>query len=251
MATFSRKGWSSDGGGENLSADEYSRLMADIDDARMLRHDRGSRPGKTIHQHPTFTEVIEVDDTAILEGLKEAAKNGITKAWFPLGQEYAKRGEWAQAEYWLRKVAELGGWPEAELALLRVRQLKQLYARTCEENAASAQGESASKSVSEEHPFFKLPRIAGFQICEIVMRRVAKKYLVLVRRKKSAKMEVIGHVLREAGFDVVTDIFDTELDAQNAGLLALRSWGRYISQERDACLHLRDGIEKFLADISK
>ena len=83
------------------------------------------------------------------------------------------------------------------------------------------------------------------------MRKGEKKYLVLVRRKGGTKMEVMGHILREAGFDVATDLFDTELDAQNAGLLALRSWGRRISQEKEARLHLRDGIEKFLADISK
>ncbi|MBR4614845.1 MAG: hypothetical protein IKO55_04510, partial [Kiritimatiellae bacterium] len=73
----------------------------------------------------------------------------------------------------------------------------------------------------------------------------------LIRRKKSAKMGVMGHVLREAGFDDATDLYDTELDAQNAGLLTRRSWGRLISQERETRFHIRDSIEKFLADISK
>ena len=61
----------------------------------------------------------------------------------------------------------------------------------------------------------------------------------------------MGRILREAGFDVATDIFDTELEAENGGLLALRSWGRPISQDRETRYHLRECIEKFLADISK
>ena len=243
MAKFSRKGrkrrkgWSS-GGKRSFSSDEYTRYMGDLDDARMLRRDHGSRPGKTIHPHPTFTEVIEVDERAKFAGLMEEAKKGNVKAQFLLGKEYARLREWTQAEHWLTKVAELGGWPEAVEELSRVRQLKQ---------------PSTSMSVSEEHPFLKLPRIAGFEICEIVMRRGEKKYLVLVRRKKSAKAkrEVMGQLLREAGFDDATDLYDTELDAQNAGLLARRSWGRLISQERETRYHLRDSIDKFLADTSK
>ena len=266
MATFSRKGWSSDGVGGSFSSDEYTRYMDDIDDARMLRHDRGSRPGKTIHPHPTFTEVIEVDERAKFAGLMEEAKKGNVKAQFLLGKEYISRGDLREAEYWLRKVAALGGWPEAEAELSRVRQLRQLRTQSCDENVAKAmhgahsveaikvvtdQGECDSKKGTEEHPFLKLPRAVAFEICDIAMRKGEKKYLVLVRRKGGTKMEVMGHILREAGFDVATDLFDTELDAQNAGLLALRSWGRRISQEKEARLHLRDGIEKFLADISK
>ena len=254
MATFSRKGWSSDGEGSGLSADEYTRYMDDLDDAIMLRCDSGSRPGKTIHLHRPFREKITVDDKARFDGLKEAAENGITKAWFPLGQEYAKRGEWAQAEHWLGKAADLGCWPEAVEALLLVRQLKQLYERTCDENADKEHSDEAVVAIpSEEHPFLKLPRIAGFETCEIVIRRGVKQYLVLVRRKKSvnAKREVMGHVLREAGFDDATDLYDTELDARNAGLLARRSWGRLISQEKETRFHLRDSIEKFLSDISR
>lgn len=124
MATFSRKGWSSDGVGGSFSSDEYTRYMDDIDDARMLRHDRGSRPGKTIHPHPTFTEVIEVDERAKFAGLMEEAKKGNVKAQFLLGKEYISRGDLREAEYWLRKVAALSGWPEAEAELSRVRQLK-------------------------------------------------------------------------------------------------------------------------------
>ena len=266
MATFSRKGWSSDGGGGNLSADEYTRYMDDIDDARMLRHDRGSRPGKTIHPHPTFTEVIEVDERAKFAGLMEEAKKGNIKAQFLLGKEYVRLGDLREAEYWLRKVATLGGWPEAEAELSWVRQLRQPSTRSCDENSAKAvhgahsvdaikgipdQGECNSKKGVEEHLFFKLPRAVVFEICEIAMKKGEKKYLVLVRRKGGTKMEVMGHILREAGFDVATDLFDTELDAQNAGLLAMYSWGRRISQEKEARLHLHDGIEKFLASISK
>ena len=51
-----------------MSTDEYARYMDDIDDARMLRHDRGSRPGKTIHPHPSFREKIEVDAKAKIDG---------------------------------------------------------------------------------------------------------------------------------------------------------------------------------------
>ena len=268
MAKFSRKGrkrrkgWSS-GGRRSFSSDEYTRYMGDLDDARMLRRDHGSRPGKTIHPHPTFTEVIEVDERAKFAGLMEEAKKGNVKAQFLLGKEYVRLGDLREAEYWLCKVAALGGWPEAEEELSLVRRV--LYparTRSCDENAAKAysdaaatdisvQNDSASKNVPEEHPFFNLPRIAEFEVCEILVRRGEKKYLVLIRRKKSAKMEVMGHVLREAGFDDATDLYDTELDAQNVGLLARRSWGRLISQERETRFHIRDSIEKFLADISK
>ena len=259
MAKFSRKGrkrrkrWSS-GGRRSFSSDEYTRYLADVDDSRMLRRDRGSRPGKTIHLHQTFKEKIEVDDRATIDGLREEAEKGNIQAWFRLGKEYARLGDLKEAEYWLCKVAKLGGWPEAEAELSLVRRM--LYpsrTRSCEENAAKAysdaaatdisvQDDSASENVPEEHPFSKLPRIAEFETCEIVMRRGEKKYLVLVRRKKSAKMEVMGHVLREAGFDVATDLYDTELDARNAGLLARHSWGRPMSQERGNRFHLRDGI---------
>ena len=57
-----------------MSTDEYARYMDDIDDARLLRHDRGSRPGKTIHPHPSFRERIEVDAKAKIDGLIEEAK---------------------------------------------------------------------------------------------------------------------------------------------------------------------------------
>ena len=71
MAIVSQKGWASDVGMSGLSDDEYVRYMDDIDDARMLRHDRGSRPGKTIHPHPSFRERIEVDAKAKIDGLIE------------------------------------------------------------------------------------------------------------------------------------------------------------------------------------
>ena len=268
MAKFSRKGrkrrkrWSS-GGRHSFSSDEYTRYLADIDDSRMLRRDRGSRPGKTIHPHPTFREKIEIDDKAMIDGLREEAEKGNIQAWFRLGKEHVRLGDLREAEYWLCKVAALGGWPEAEAELSLVRRM--LYpdrTRSCDENAVKAcsdvaatdisvQNDSASKNVPEEHPFVNLPRIAEFEICEIVMRRGEKKYLVLVRRKKSVKMEVMGHVLRETGFDVATDLYDTELDARNAGLLARHSWGRPMSQERETRYHLRECIEKFLSDISR
>lgn len=71
MAIVSQKGWASDGGMSGLSDDEYARYMDDIDDARLLRRDRGSRPGKTIHPHPSFRERIEVDAKAKIDGLIE------------------------------------------------------------------------------------------------------------------------------------------------------------------------------------
>ena len=82
MAIVSQKGWASDVGMSGLSDDEYVRYMDDIDDARMLRHDRGRRPGKTIHPHPSFRERIEVDAKAKIDGLIEEAKKGNIPAQF-------------------------------------------------------------------------------------------------------------------------------------------------------------------------
>ena len=197
MATFSRKGWSSDGGGCGLSTDEYARYMDDIDDAQLLRHDRGSRPGKTIHPHPSFRERIEVDAKAKIDGLIEEAKKGNIKAQFLLGKEYAKRGELAQAEHWLRKVAALGGWPEAEAELSRVRQMKSSRIRS---------GELAEGTIDLiENPFSTLPHVYGFHICELQTKRDGKKYQVLVDLKKrggqSGTIESMVQILRKKGSD--------------------------------------------------
>ena len=230
MATFSRKGWSSDGGGRGLSTDEYARYMDDIDDARLLRHDRGSRPGKTIHPHPSFRERIEVDAKAKIDGLIEEAKKGIIPAQFLLGKEYAQRGELGRAEYWLKKVADLGAWPEAEADL------------------------SEGMIDFIENPFSTLPHVYGFHICELQTKRDGKKYQVLVDLKKrggqSGVIESMAQILRKAGYKDIIDLFDTQADAEEAGLLALRCWGRRISQEREERYNLRDGIAKFISDIS-
>ena len=246
MATFSRKGWSSDGVGGGLSTDEYARYMDDIDDAQLLRHDRGSRPGRTIHPHPSFRERIEVDAKAKIDGLIEEAKKGNVKAQFLLGKEYAKRGELAQAEHWLRKVAALGGWPEAEAELSRVRQMKLSRIRS--------RDLAAGTTDFIENPFSTLPHVYGFHICDLQTKRDGKKYQVLVELKRrcrqSGDVESMGQVLRNAGYKDIIDLFDTEEDAKEAGLLARRCWGRSISQEREERYHLRDGIAKFISDIS-
>ena len=88
-----------------MSTDEYARYMDDIDDAQLLRHDRGSRPGKTIHPHPSFREKIEVDAKAKIDGLIEEAQKGNVKAQLLLGKEYVQRGDLDRAEHWLKKVA--------------------------------------------------------------------------------------------------------------------------------------------------
>ena len=246
MATFSRKGWSSDGGGCGLSTDEYARYMDDIDDAQLLRHDRGSRPGKTIHPHPSFRERIEVDAKAKIDGLIEEAKKGNIKAQFLLGKEYAKRGELAQAEHWLRKVAVLGGWPEAEAELSRVRQMKLSRIRS--------RDLAAGTTDFIENPFSTLPHVYGFHICELQTKQDGKKYQVLVDLKKrgdqSGNIEPMAQLLKKAGYKDIIDLFDTQAAAEEAGLLALRCWGRRISQEREERYHLRDGIAKFISDIS-
>ena len=229
-----------------MSTDEYARYMDDIDDAQLLRHDRGSRPGKTIHPHPAFRERIEVDAKAKIDGLIEEAKKGNIKAQFLLGKEYAKRGELAQAEHWLRKVAVLGGWPEAEAELSRVRQMKLSRIRS--------RDLAAGTTDFIENPFSTLPHVYGFHICELQTKRDGKKYQVLVELKRrcrqSGDVESMGQVLRNAGYKDIIDLFDTEEDAKEAGLLALRCWGRYISQEREERYNLRDGIAKFISDIS-
>lgn len=246
MATFSRKGWSSDGGGGGLSTDEYTRYMDDIDDAIMLRHDRGSRPGKTIHPHPHFRERIEIDAKAKIDGLIEEAKKGNIPAQFLLGKEYAKRGELGRAEHWLSKVAALGGWPEAEAELSRVRQMKSSRVRS---------GDLA-EGMTEfiENPFSTLPHVYGFRICELRTKRDGKKYQVLVDLKKrggqNGVIESMVLILKNAGYKDIIDLFDTQADAEEAGLLALRCWGRRISQEREERYHLRAGIAKFISDIS-
>ena len=246
MATFSRKGWSSDGGGRGLSTDEYARYMDDIDDARLLRHDRGSRPGKTIHPHPSFRERIEVDAKAKIDGLIEEAKKGIIPAQFLLCKEYAQRGELGRAEYWLKKVADLGAWPEAEAELSRVRQMK----------ASRVRSGDLSEGMIDfiENPFSTLPHVYGFHICELQTKRDGKKYQVLVDLKKrggqSGVIESMAQILRKAGYKDIIDLFDTQADAEEAGLLALRCWGRRISQEREERYNLRDGIAKFISDIS-
>ncbi|MBQ6008212.1 MAG: hypothetical protein IJL17_06720 [Kiritimatiellae bacterium] len=243
MATFSRKGWSSDGGGGNLSADEYTRYMDDIDDAQLLRHDRGSRPGKTIHPHPPFREKIEVDAKAKIDGLIEEAKKGNIQAQFLLGKEYAQRGELGRAEHRLKKVADLGAWPEAEAELSRVRQMKSSHVRS---------GDLAAGTTEFiENLFSTLPHVYGFHTCELQTKRDGKKYQVLVDLKKrggqSRDVVSMVQILRKAGYKDIIDLFDTKADAEEAGLLALRCWGRRISQEREERYHLRDGIAKWLS----
>ena len=246
MAIVSQKGWASDVGMSGLSDDEYVRYMDDIDDARMLRHDRGRRPGKTIHPHPSFREKIEVDAKAKIDGLIEEAKKGIIPAQFLLGKEYAQRGELGRAEYWLKKVADLGAWPEAESELLRVRQMK----------ASRVRSGDLSEGMIDfiENPFSTLPHVYGFHICELQTKRDGKKYQVLVDLKKrggqSGNIESMVQILRKAGYKDIIDLFDTQADAEEAGLLALRCWGRRISQEREERYNLRDGIAKFISDIS-
>ena len=246
MAIVSQKGWASDVGMSGLSDDEYARYMDDIDDAQLLRHDRGSRPGKTIHPHPSFRERIEVDAKAKIDGLIEEAKKGNIKAQFLLGKEYAKRGELAQAEHWLRKVAALGGWPEAEAELSRVRQMKLSRIRS--------RDLAAGTTDFIENPFSTLPRVYGYRTCDLQTKRDGKKYQVLVELKRrcrqSGDVESMGQVLRNAGYKDIIDLFDTEEDAKEAGLLARRCWGRSISQEREERYHIRDGIAKFIWDIS-
>ena len=246
MAIVSQKGWASDVGMSGLSDDEYVRYMDDIDDARMLRHDRGRRPGKTIHPHPSFREKIEVDAKAKIDGLIEEAKKGIIPAQFLLGKEYAQRGELGRAEHWLKKVADLGAWPEAEAELSRVRQMKLSRIRS--------RDLAAGTTDFIENPFSTLPHVYGFHICELQTKRDGKKYQVLVGLKKrggqSGVIESMAQILRKAGYKDIIDIFDTQADAEEAGLLALRCWGRRISQEREERYHLRDGIAKFISDIS-
>ena len=229
-----------------MSTDEYARYMDDIDDAQLLRHDRGSRPGKTIHPHPSFRERIEVDAKAKIDGLIEEAKKGNIKAQFLLGKEYAQRGELGQAVHWLKNVADLGAWPEAEAELSRMRQMKASRVRS---------GDLAEGTIDFiENPFSALPHVYGFHICELQTKRDGKKYQVLVDLKKrggqSGVIESMAQILRKAGYKDITDLFDTQADAEEAGLLALRCWGRRISQVREERYHLRDGIVKFISDIS-
>lgn len=246
MATFSRKGWNSDGEVGGLSSDEYARYMDDIDDAQLLRRDRGSRPGKTIHPHPSFREKINVDAKAKIDGLIEEAKKGNVKAQFLLGKEYAQRGDLGRAEHWLKKVADLGAWPEAEAELSRVRQMK----------ASRVRSDDLAEGMIDfiENPFSTLPHVYGYRICDLQTKRDGKKYQVLVELKRhcrqSGNVESMGQVLRNAGYKDIIDIFDTQADAEEAGLLALRCWGRRISQEREERYHLREGIPKFMSDIS-
>ena len=82
MAIVSQKGWASDGCLGGVSDDEYARYMDDIDDARMLRHDRGRRPGKTIHPHPSFRERIEVDTQAKIDASLKKQRKGISQPNF-------------------------------------------------------------------------------------------------------------------------------------------------------------------------
>ena len=245
MAIVSQKGWASDVGMSGLSDDEYARYMDDIDDAQLLRHDRGRRPGKTIHPHPSFREKIEVDAKAKIDGLIEEAKKGIIPAQFLLGKEYAQRGELGRAEHWLKKVADLGAWPEAEAELSRVRQMKLSRIRS--------RDLAAGTTDFIENPFSTLPRVYGYRTCDLQTKRDGKKYQVLVELKRrcrqSGDVESMGQVLRNAGYKDIIDLFDTEEDAKEAGLLARRCWGRSISQEREERYHLREGIAKFMSDI--
>ena len=105
-----------------------------------------------------------------------------------------------------------------------------------------------------ENPFSTLPRVYGYRTCDLQTKRDGKKYQVLVELKRrcrqSGDVESMGQVLRNAGYKDIIDLFDTEEDAKEAGLLARRCWGRSISQEREERYHLRDGIAKFISDIS-
>ena len=105
-----------------------------------------------------------------------------------------------------------------------------------------------------ENPFSTLPHVYGFHICELQTKRDGKKYQVLVDLKKrggqSGVIESMAQILRKAGYKDIIDLFDTQADAEEAGLLALRCWGRRISQEREERYNLRDGIAKFISDIS-
>ena len=105
-----------------------------------------------------------------------------------------------------------------------------------------------------ENPFSTLPHVYGFHICEFQTKRDGKKYQVLVDLKKrggqSGNIEPMAQLLKKAGYKDIIDLFDTQAAAEEAGLLALRCWGRRISQEREERYHLRDGIAKFMSDIS-
>ena len=70
------------------------------------------------------------------------------------------------------------------------------------------------------------------------------------RGGQSGVIESMAQILRKAGYKDIIDLFDTQADAEEAGLLALRCWGRRISQEREERYNLRDGIAKFISDIS-
>ena len=190
--------------------------------------------------------MIEVDAKAKIDGLIEEAKKGIIPAQFLLGKEYAQRGELGRAEYWLKKVADLGAWPEAEAELSRVRQMKLSRIRS--------RDLAAGTTDFIENPFSTLPRVYGYRTCDLQTKRDGKKYQVLVELKRrcrqSGDVESMGQVLRNAGYKDIIDLFDTQADAEEAGLLALRCWGRRISQEREERYNLRDGIAKFISDIS-
>lgn len=268
MATFTRKGWDSDGRGGAFSSDEYSRYMDDLDDAILLRHDRGSRPGKTVHVHPTFKEVIEVDEKAKIAGLEEAAKAGNINARFLLGKEYAKRGDLVRAEHWLMKVAKLGGWPEAEAELSRVRQLKgqlNLISTSSgvsrsedvhnalsdkEKKAIPTHDEDMSGADFAENPFLRMPRIQAFRIYDIQWSEGEKKYLVLLSKEKGeGKLETMGNLLHEGGFEITTEVFNTEMDAQKYGLFVRRTWGRHITQERELRWNFSQTISEFMSAL--
>ena len=242
MAIVSQKGWASDGCLGGVSDDEYARYMDDIDDARLLRHDRGSRPGRTIHPHPSFREKIEVDAKAKIDGLIEEAKKGNIKAQFLLGKEYAQRGELGQAVHWLKKVADLGAWPEAEAELSRVRQRlrPEVLSVHC----------STSDVDFVVNPFLSLPRIRAFRIYEIQVSEFKKKFLLLVVRNKSgSKMETMGSILKETGHEIATEIFETEEEAKKYGLFVMRSWGRHITQEREEKWNISKTIVEFMSAL--
>lgn len=259
MATFSKKGWNSDSGGFNMSLDEYVRYMDNIDYAV----DRSSRPQKTIHEHKSFKEKVEPDTStgSRIPWLLSEAHMGNTVAKFMLGQEYAKCGNLREAEHWLKKVADLGGWPEAEKELSRVREL--IRCRLVADVAFKARDDGqndekvdvrimTSESFLPENPLVCLPRINAFRICEFELGNGEKRYLVVIRKRKdSTIMEPMGYVLRGLGYDIAKDLFETEAEAQKFGLLAMRTWGRQISLERERKWNLQDGINDFLSCVLK
>ena len=61
----------------------------------------------------------------------------------------------------------------------------------------------------------------------------------------------MGSILRESGYDVVTELFDTEEEAIRYGNLAMCTWGRRITYEREQKWHLLDEITMFLDYVLK